>query len=214
MRLTVFGYNFPHLKTQNGLFNLFLNGYVPDMVILQDKKPLSFRQSDYRITPTNEYLTHPEVICKRLNIPFVVCDHDSYPVGGGIGVILGARILKNETIKKYDGILNIHPGILPGNRGLDNLKWSLIKNLPIGVTAHFIDYRIDMGRRILTETLTPNKGDSIRDIYIIQRSLEQKVLIDAMRLIKEGLRPGDCAPIEHSEKFDAVPKEIELKYWP
>ena len=65
-----------------------------------------------------------------------------------LGVILGARILKKEIINAFKiGIINMHPGILPENRGLDNIKWSVVKNLPIGVTSHFIDPRIDMGEK-------------------------------------------------------------------
>lgn len=211
MTFTVFGYNFPHWKTQNGLINLFLNGFVPDMVILQNRKELIFKQSEYRITPKGEYLQEPSLICRKFGFRYCFQDHDQYNnklmYESEYGVILGARILKEKTIKQYKGILNIHPGILPGNRGLDNLKWSIINGLPIGATAHFIDHRIDMGRLILSKNIIPEPGESIRDIYIRQRNLEQDLLIKSMELIKEGLKPEMCEPIPYSKKFDAVPVE-------
>lgn len=208
MTFVVFAYNFEHWKTQAGLFNLFMNGYTPDMVILQDKKQLNFRQSEYRITPKGEYLINPKQICKKLGFRFMVCDHDDYRndlyYESDYGVILGARILKQSTIEQYKGIINVHPGILPGNRGLDNLKWSLILGLPVGVTSHFIDEKIDMGRFIMSDTVGIDKDDTIRDLYIKQRNLEQRLLIETMGNIREGLRVEDCKPIEFSKKFDAV----------
>lgn len=206
MTFVVFAYNFEHWKTQAGLFNLFMNGYTPDMVILQDKKPLNFRQSEYRITPKGEYLIHPRQICKKLDFKFMVCDHDDYRndmyYNSEYGVILGARILKEKTIKQFKGIVNVHPGILPGNRGLDNLKWSLILGLPVGVTSHFIDEKIDMGTGIMQKQIEIESGDSIRDLYIKQRNAEQEVLIKTMKLIDEGL--PELQPIPYSPKFDAV----------
>ena len=46
-----------------------------------------------------------------------------------IGIILGARILSKQIIDAFSiGIVNLHPGILPENRGLDNVKWSIINS--------------------------------------------------------------------------------------
>lgn len=213
MTFVVFAYNFEHWKTQAGLFNLFMNGYTPDMVILQGKKQLNFRQSEYRITPKGEYLINPKQICKKLGFRFMVCDHDDYRndlyYESDYGVILGARILKQSTIEQYKGIINVHPGILPGNRGLDNLKWSLILGLPVGVTSHFIDYRIDMGTGIMQKQIEIESGDSIRDLYIKQRNAEQEVLIKTMKLIDEGL--PELQPIPYSPKFDAVPIDADYQ---
>lgn len=202
MRITNFdilGYNFPHWKTQNGIFNLLMNGYKPKTIVLQDKKVLNIPTSKYRITPQDEYLLRPKLICDVLGLNYVIHDHDAYNPTADYAVILGARILSKEVISKYKAILNIHPGVLPGNRGLDNLKWSIVNNLPIGVTAHFIDHRIDMGQIIKTENIRLEKTDSIRDAYIKQRNLEQKVLIDVMNMTE--IKTTLC---EFSPKFSAV----------
>ena len=195
----IFGYNFPHWKTQNGIFNLLMNGYKPNTIVLQDKKQLNIPHSEYRITPQDEYLLQPKLICEVLGLNYIVQDHDSFIPTADYAIILGARILKKETVKKYKGILNLHPGILPGNRGLDNLKHSVIRNLPIGVTAHFIDQRIDMGRIIKTECVRIDTADSLRDVYLKQRNLEQKLLIDVMKM--GNITTKDCL---FTEKFTAI----------
>lgn len=209
--MIIFGYNFKHWKTQQGLINLVSNGYNPSLVILQDKKKLNIPQSKFSIVPKDEYLIEPKKVCEILNLNYVIANHDDYEASG-IGIILGARILKKKTINQYDKILNIHPGILPGNRGLDNLKWALALGLPIGVTAHWIDERIDMGKIIKKETIKIYKHDTIKDLYIRQRNLEQKVLID---VLNEGMQEG--ISFEDDNKFSALPecldKIINNKYF-
>lgn len=204
-KVIVFGYDFPHWKTTTGLFNMCVNGFKPDLVVLQKKKELTVPHSNYRVTPKGEYLQEPREVCELLGIEYVRMDHDTDIGNPDLGIILGARILKKETIERFTtGILNIHPGILPGNRGLDNLKHSIAKDLPIGVTAHLIDHRIDMGTIIKTETVPVYEDDTIRDVYIRQRNLEQKVLIE---VLKANVFTGTlCDP---SEKFTAIDSETD-----
>jgi len=197
--MIVFGYNFPHWKTQNGLINMVANGIIPDMVILQDKKQLNLPHSDYRITPKGEYLQEPKDICNMLGLNYDITDHDNSPFGD-LGVILGSRILKKEVIERFSkGILNMHPGILPGNRGLDNLKHSITKRLPVGVTAHLIDHRIDMGLIIDTKIVPIYSDDTIRDVYIRQRNTEQELMINVLKR-----EQWDLIPCIESEKFTVI----------
>ena len=204
--MIVFGYNFHHWKTQTGLLNMVVNGFVPDLVILQDKKQLNIPHSDYQITPKNEYLLEPSEICKTLGIDYVVMDHEDYEGSEKLGVILGARILSRGLLERMQmGVLNIHPGILPGNRGLDNLKHSIAKRLPIGVTAHLIDYRIDMGIIISTKQIPIYKDDSIRDVYNRQRNYEQQLLIE---VLKDDNFTG--IPCTYSDKFSIVSQDTDI----
>lgn len=212
MKFAVLAYNFPHWKTQNGLINLVCNGFTPSVVILQNKKQLSVPVSKYRITPELEYLQDPKELCKVLGLKFKILDHDKIVNETcDLAVILGARILPQRTIDQFPkGILNIHPGILPGNRGLDNLKWSLIKGLPIGCTAHFIDHRIDMGFIVDRATTKQKPGETIRELYLRQRGIEQALLIRAMLNIqKHGIDYSAYIPVSLSEKFNPVPDELD-----
>ena len=44
-----------------------------------------------------------------------------------LGIIAGSRILKKKIIEEFKiGILNMHPGLLPLNRGLDTHKVSIL----------------------------------------------------------------------------------------
>jgi len=135
-KVCVFGYNFKHWKTQAGILNLTLSGFKPDHVILQDWKQLNIPKPSVRITPNNLYLIEPTKLLQSLGISYTISDHNSpdsiATLAEGdfsLGVILGARILSGEVIEQFEkGILNLHPGLLPENRGLDTIKWAILKN--------------------------------------------------------------------------------------
>lgn len=204
--MIVFAYNFPHWKSQNGLVNLVAAGFRPN-VILQDRKELNIPQSKYRVVPKGEYLQPTHKICEMLGLTYTIGEHNSFDPGGlhDFGVILGARILSKELIERFPkGILNIHPGILPGNRGLDNLKHSIVRGLPIGVTAHLIDHRIDMGTIIKTRWVPVYHDDTIRDVYIRQRNYEQALMIEVLKM---GHLTG--FPCGDSEKFGIVDEHTD-----
>lgn len=208
----ILGYNFAHWKTNNGIINLMINGFIPNHVILQDKKELNFRQSKYRISPICKEAINPKDLCKLFDLTFFVKNHNEWEPRNEFAIILGARILSKALIERYPkGILNIHPGILPGNRGLDNLKWSIINNLPIGITAHWIDEKIDMGRIIKKVIVPIYNDDTIRDVFIRSRQMEIDLLIDVMKDLNfEG---EQC---QLSKKFDCVPDELDNnieQYW-
>jgi len=156
LKIAVFAYNFKHWKTQTGLNNLFYNEIEPNVVIAANKKKLKINSSKKRTSPKNLFLTHPQQICQRMNFNYMISDHDSKELElfleenkFDLGVILGARILNKEIIDKFKiGIINLHPGVLPLNRGLDTIKKAILNDLPQGVTSHLINHRIDMGSKI------------------------------------------------------------------
>jgi folate-dependent phosphoribosylglycinamide formyltransferase PurN len=61
----------------------------------------------------------------------------------------GCSILKNDTFFSIPnfGIINLHGGIVPNYRGVDNVYWSLYNCKPqhAGATIHYIDRTIDTG---------------------------------------------------------------------
>ena len=57
------------------------------------------------------------------------------------GNILWKRLLDIPRL----GVLNVHLGLLPEIRGMSSPEWSLLKNIPAGVTLHYMDEGIDTG---------------------------------------------------------------------
>jgi len=212
--MIVFAYNFPHLKTQIGLFNLFYYGYKPH-VILAPFTRLNHYRSKIRIVPKHLDLLEPRSICGKLGFSFTICPHNESEEickanDGEIGIILGARILKKEIINCFTlGIINAHCGVLPENRGLDNIKWAILLNLPQGVTTHYINELIDHGRIIDKKIINVYEDDTLTDIYLRLLFAEQEMLIHSIG--KEG------KPMAQRGYRNSVPMETEeklMRYFP
>jgi methionyl-tRNA formyltransferase len=74
--------------------------------------------------------------------------------------------IKLNIIKSSNGIINIHPGLLPQYRGCTCVEWSLFNNFPLGITAHFMSDKYDCGNIISKEFIKLNKNFKYRDIRI------------------------------------------------
>jgi methionyl-tRNA formyltransferase len=214
MNIGVFTYNFPHWKTQEGLHNLFLHGYKPRVILAADPVKLNFYQSNIRIAPKDLFLQHPIDLATRYDIDYHVVEHNSEKTANivkqynlDLGIILGARILKPIAFEKFNiGVLNMHPGILPENRGLDNVKWAIINGHDQGVTTHLIDIKIDRGVMIEQETINIYHDDTLMDMHIRIQHLEQKLMISSIEKIKNG-KIGNT--LEQGNYYKSVPEDIE-----
>src|SRR3989344_511247 len=179
MNLGVFTYNFPHKKTQEGLFRLLMGGYQPRCILAADPVQLNFYQSKIRVAPKGLEYVHPRVIAEKLGIPYHVGAHNSphsrdlirdYDLD--LGVILGARIIAEDIINAFrGGILNLHPGLLPQNRGLDNIKWAVLNRMRQGASAHLIERKIDKGNLICKRDVDVFQDDSLVDILLRVQSM-------------------------------------------
>ncbi len=224
IKLTVFAYNFPHKKTQDFLLRLLLEGYSIDFVVACDPVEFNLPRSILRVKPRHIDILHPRAICQRLNIPYYVLPHNSAEVKGlietnniEIGIIAGARILGKHIIQSVGkGIINFHPGLIPEVRGLDALKWAIYYDLPIGVTAHFIDERVDSGRIIIKEEIPIKNDDALVDISLRLAETETNLLPKVLDLVKDksttdfalvpyGGKPNPTMPAELEEE---IPRKL------
>lgn len=71
------------------------------------------------------------------------------------------------------GIINLHPALLPYNRGQYPNVWSIVENTPSGVTIHYIDEKIDSGDIISQQSVDVEPVDTGETIY---RKLENASL--------------------------------------
>jgi len=190
-KLIVFGYEFPHYKTENGLRELIVNGYEISLVILQKFKKLSVPSSKNNVYVKTNPTGNIKELCKINNIKYIVSNHDSdftiktlKQIKPYLGVILGARILKKKTINCFSyGIMNMHPGDIPINRGLDNFKWALVNQYSMTVTSHLISDKIDLGRIIMKSTVNVYKNDTIYDLSTRHFYNEFKLMIKSLKYL-------------------------------
>lgn len=186
--ILAFVYDFPHAKSANGLIQLALHGY-PVKCLAAPKKILNIKHSKIRITP-NIKAFHPRDIAKQFGFEYIQIDHDSAEVldhmdGAKCGLALGARILKRPVVEKLP-IVNMHPGYLPHNRGLDNIKWAVMRDIPQSVTSHVIDEKVDRGWLLERRTIKVLPDDSMLDIFLRLQSEEIDLIPSSIKLVLNG----------------------------
>ena len=93
------------------------------------------------------------------------------------------RIVKGRLLEEYAGrMLNIHPALLPGFKGLHGQKQALDYGVKYsGCTVHFVDAGIDTGP-IITQKVVPVMDDDSED------SLSERILAEEHRAYPEAVR--------------------------
>ncbi|MBX3089353.1 MAG: hypothetical protein KF772_02065 [Cryobacterium sp.] len=190
--LVAFTYSFEHKKSYEGLMRLVTAGQVPDLVVAAGFKKLGISHSPTRVSPQGLRFPTAREVCERFSVEYMEVDHDSPELiaelaqrSPSVGVILGARILKDKLISAFTkGIINLHPGVLPENRGLDNLKWAITRGLPQGVTSHLIDSKIDRGALLKIRLIDVYEDDSLLDVFLRIQNLEMEMLPESIKSVE------------------------------
>lgn len=165
MKVIAFVYDFPHFKSAQGLFALKRAGFDDVTCVAAPWRKLDLAESRYQFRTVGMCdAHHPRDCAKALGYGYEVADHGDVRLRGETGLILGARILPRAVVESGP-IVNLHPGVLPLNRGLDTLKWAVHQGLPQAVTAHVVDARVDRGWLIKEDIVDVLESDSAADIY-------------------------------------------------
>ena len=170
--IVVFAYNFPHRKTQDFLFHLFANGIEVSHVFAADAVKLDISPSEVRTKVRHLTPLNPSDVAKAIGAEYHQVPHKGSHINAlieeikpEIGIIAGARILEADVINGFsNGIINFHPGLIPEARGLDALLWSIRNDIPLGVTSHLIDERVDAGRILERRVIDLHEDDAIFDL--------------------------------------------------
>lgn len=197
--IVVFAYNFPHKKTYDILLRLLVEGYTVSHVLAADPVKLNIPPSSVRTKIRHPATVHPSVVARRFGIPYSVVPHNSpeaeqllRSLAPELGIIAGARILKGHIIRTFGcGIINFHPGLIPEARGLDALLWSILGDIPPGVTAHLIDEQIDAGTILIRQPMEVYEDDGVFDLTERLHDLQLEMLRPAI----EGALAGKGTPV-------------------
>ncbi|MFL5383160.1 MAG: formyltransferase family protein [Longimicrobiaceae bacterium] len=84
------------------------------------------------------------------------------------------------------GVLNLHPALLPWNRGWHTPTWALLEGTPAGATLHFMDAGFDTGDVVLQRPLEPRPCDTADTLYGRIRALEVEVFREAWPTLVDG----------------------------
>jgi methionyl-tRNA formyltransferase len=101
------------------------------------------------------------------------------------------QLIKRELIQlPLLGCLNIHPALLPRNRGLFPYFWAMANgDQKTGVTLHWVDERFDTGDLLLQEVLLIEPGDTMTSLQYKSAQVGGEMLIQGVGLIEAGDPP-------------------------
>lgn len=136
----------------------------------------------------------------------------------GVSALFG-YILRPETLCLFPaGCVNVHPSLLPFNRGAYPNVWSIVEGTPAGATVHYLDVGIDTGHIIAQREVPVEPVDTGLTLY---RKLEVAcvdVFKEAWPLIRLGQAPrvpqsldaGTYHRVHDVEKIDEI--DLEKRY--
>jgi phosphoribosylglycinamide formyltransferase-1 len=165
MKITIITYNAPHLKTQQMIDHLVRNQNIELSILTIPFIQKPERQVVFKHRPSMTKGPTPHQLASSNNIPIQEIEgfgeklnfNPDYMIIGGAGIIPG-------FFTKQYRIVNIHPGLIPAARGLDSFKWSILNNIPIGISIHIIDEGVDAGELIFQEETKIFKTDTIEKL--------------------------------------------------
>ncbi|MDP3278768.1 MAG: formyltransferase family protein [Deltaproteobacteria bacterium] len=131
----------------------------------------------------------------------------------GVSAFFGYILRKNIIDAFPMGVINVHPALLPYNRGSYPNVWSIVDETPAGVTVHYIDEGVDTGDIILQREVQVTATDTGETLY---RKLEEV----SVSLFKESWtnlqhqdhqrRPQQSGGTSHKLRDVAAIDEIDL----
>lgn len=115
---------------------------------------------------------------------------------------------------KY-GVINIHPSMLPYGRGSDPIIWSMIHNVPTGITCHWIDEGIDTGNILFQLEIPRNELETAQELYQritgYYRYIFPVVWDELYQKLRKGIRPDGKKQKLRDSPFHAAHKRSDLK---
>jgi folate-dependent phosphoribosylglycinamide formyltransferase PurN len=104
-------------------------------------------------------------------------DHDYAPSARGLSVHY-QRIVPAALIDAYEGLWNLHPGLLPWGRGMYPVFWGLWEDEPAGATLHELVEALDAGPVVAWTQVEISADDTGGSLHARVQAAE-KALFDA-----------------------------------
>lgn len=108
-----------------------------------------------------------------------------YVVGVHFPYIVPDEVLAIPRI----GVLNLHPALLPYNRGWHTPSWAILDGTPIGATLHFMDSGLDTGDIVAQVELEIRPEDTAHTLYGRLNQLEVDLFREAWPLLASANPP-------------------------
>tara|TARA_R110000744_G_scaffold13677_6_gene39588 strand:- start:15797 stop:16549 length:753 start_codon:yes stop_codon:yes gene_type:complete len=88
--------------------------------------------------------------------------------------IIREKLLDSVNI----GFINLHPSLLPYNRGMNPYYWSIVNDTPAGVSIHFIDSEIDGGSLLYQKRIETSITTTGEQLYELNKKAIVRLFMD------------------------------------
>jgi methionyl-tRNA formyltransferase len=116
-------------------------------------------------------------LLRSLDLDYVVCVRFPY--------IVPPPVLEIPRV----GVTNMHPALLPANRGWHTPTWAILDRTPYGGTLHFMTAGLDEGDVIHQKELQVLPSDTADSLYRRVQALELEIFREAWPWLASGSPP-------------------------
>lgn len=117
--------------------------------------------------------------------------------------LLGPRLLEIPS----EGVVNVHPGLLPWIRGSNPFTHTLLRGVPLGCTAFRVDAGIDTGPLLERRLLRISGSESVAELRSALRRLWIEMTADLVQRVRVGI-PMGVAQTSRSPLCRALPHAV------
>ena len=220
-------YDCPHRKTYDVLTLLKAKGYRNVTVFCH---PMTYKKTFRPLLqhrPSDLHAIDTQTLCQNLDfqcisLPSLECLSNYVgEIGETPVLIAGLSLIPNDLLQKIT-FINAHPGYSPYARGLDAFKWSVLKNLPIGVTVHTVRGEFEEKRREekrdITDTglyitrihLQPTEADTFHSMAYKVYEYEISLLVQSLEMYDSALKKNRIIePLSDFPSTRRMPHDLE-----
>lgn len=149
---------------------------IKNLFVVLDKKDFSKNQKKlWKIRTGRDFLANLSIYdYSGSSIPFYFVDsHNSSDCIKMLKKIRPSVLINGGTPRKLspeiinlpiNGVINVHPGVLPKYRGADSVEWSIYYKDPVANSAHLMTDNYDEGPIIKKELVKISAKDSYQTI--------------------------------------------------
>lgn len=114
----------------------------------------------------------------------------------GFSALFGV-ILKPAMLELFPrGVVNVHPGYLPYNRGRNAQVWGIIDGTPVGATLHYMDEGVDTGPIIERVHVAVEPWDTGASLRLKLEQACVTVTCEGWGAVRAGTKPAPQDPSE------------------
>jgi hypothetical protein len=125
-------------------------------------------------------------------------------INGGTPRKLGTELLHTPR----QGVLNVHPGVLPKYRGATCVEWAIYNDEAVGNTAHFMTEGYDEGPILKVESYRFPRASDYVDIRVRVYREAQRLMAEAvLDVLTRGLTPADLPAQPEGSCFRPIPDD-------